>query len=184
MCVSFSCWSDCIRGKCMGVLPETCWFCWIAICPFRAICLQKNVICVRHFPVDLMVSEAKVRGWRQKPVDLLNCNLSISSNLSSKKFHMCVSFSCWSDSIRGKGMGVLPETCWFCWIAICPFLAICLRKNVICVRHFLVDLIVSEANVRGCRQKPVDFVELQFVRSEQFVFEKISYVCVIFLLIR
>ena len=55
---------------------------------FEQFVLKKNVICVLHFPVDLKVSEAKVGGCRQKPVDLLNCNLS------SEIFSLSSSFSC------------------------------------------------------------------------------------------
>ena len=119
--------------------------CWITICPFKAICLFNKIclrnflICVRRFPVDLILSEAKEGGCRQKPLDLLNCNLSILSNLSSKRFNMCGSFSCWSAIVQGKRRGVL--------------------------------------------QKSVDFVELQFVRFEQFLFQKMSYMYFIFLLI-
>ena len=93
--------------------PRNLLICWIAICTFWAICLWKNVICALHFTVDLIVTEVILGGCRQRPADFLNCNLSILSNLSSKLFNMCASFSCWSDIVRGKRRGVSPETCWF-----------------------------------------------------------------------
>ena len=44
---------------------------------------------MHHFPVDLLVSESKVGGVARNLLILLNCNLSHSSNLSSK-FVLCV----------------------------------------------------------------------------------------------
>ena len=144
-----------------------------------------------HFPVDLIVSEAILGGCRQKPVYLLNCNMSIFSNFPISTF--------WANCLHKNFMCVLHFTVDL--IVTEVILGGCRQRLVDLLNCNLSILSNSSSQIfnmcgsfscwsaivqgkrRGMSQKSVDFVELQFVSFEKFVFKKMSYVCFIFLLI-